>query len=84
MRAPNNRLCVGGFDELPEEFCDEPNGVYVFDGDVIDTREMTGDEIDALGLPSSASGYEEWWQGSMRAATAEEILAVLMPRQVTT
>lgn len=84
-RDPDGRLHVCGGDELPESFFDDArDGVAVFEGTVhYDTRDMSPEALEDLGLPGSAANYDEWWNGNMREATDAEILAVLGNPEVT-
>lgn len=73
-KADGRLLVMGCDDDLPENFFPlEPNTVLVFDGV---RRRPTAEED-----PSSA--YDEWWDGQMREATADEILAVLGAASLT-
>lgn len=63
-------------DELPENFYGDYRGVTVWDGEILDCRGMSDEDLDAKGLPYSARDCEEWWQGTFRDATDAEILAV--------
>ncbi len=79
FRDHKGELCAQSGDDLPEIFADNNSEVVVFEGEIIDTRDMTPEQLDAAGLPESAAGYEEWWNGSFRSATAAEILGVFAP-----
>lgn len=66
-------------EELPESlYEDSDEGAFVvFEGTIHHgTQDLTEAELYARGVPAEATKFDAWWEGSMRAATDEEILAV--------
>jgi hypothetical protein len=74
-------------DELPENLQDDSDhGVLlVWNGEVLDASALTEAECDEKGIPFHESrGCDEWWHGSMRAATDSEILSVFSTNRTET
>lgn len=79
IRDAKGLICRTCEDELPENLQDDSDhGVLlVWNGEILDASALTEAECDAKGIPFHESrGCDEWWQGSMRAATDSEILSV--------
>lgn len=78
-RGAKDEVIISYRDDVPESLYDyAASGCFmVFDGEVHgDTLNQSDEALEARGLPTSASRYDEWWVGEFRDATDAEILAV--------
>ena len=78
-RGAKDEVVISYREDVPESLYDDAaSGCFmVFDGEVHgDTLNQSDEALEARGLPTSASRYDEWWVGEFRDATDAEILAV--------
>lgn len=77
-RSKDGRLSFSGGDDMPENFHDGVGvaGLYRFVGEIHHAEGWTPEQCEAVGIPSDAANYSEWWHGSMEDATLADVAHV--------